>query len=107
VAGYAVECGLKSCIVAKLVAEAQFPEKDSSRECWTHNLVRLGSLAGLLDSLQADADVRLNGLVVKDWSEIARYDLREAPDAQLRAVTLYRAITETSHGVLTWIQKHW
>jgi len=50
-AGYAVECGLKSCIIKKLMATDEFPEKRFSEGCWTHDLSRLVALAKSLDLL--------------------------------------------------------
>jgi HEPN domain-containing protein len=106
-AGYAVECGLKSCIIAKLLATDEFPEKSFSDNCWTHNLTQLVSLAGLKDKLDADADVSLNWTLVKDWNETVRYDLKGASDAKSKAEDLYHAVTDSAHGVLLWIQMHW
>lgn len=106
-AGYAVECGLKSCIIARLLATDEFPEKNFSTNCWTHNLTQLVSLAGLKTLLDADPDVSLNWTIVKDWNETVRYDLKGAPDAQTKAEELYRAVTDATHGVLTWIRIHW
>jgi HEPN domain-containing protein len=39
-AGYAVECGLKSCIITYLSANLDviFKQRDFSRNCWTHDL---------------------------------------------------------------------
>ena len=81
-AGYAVECGLKSCIIAKLLSTDEFPEKSFSSNCWTHNLSQLVSLAGLKDKLETDPDVNLNFTLVKDWNETVRYDLKDAIDAR-------------------------
>jgi HEPN domain-containing protein len=106
-AGYAVECGLKSCIIAKLLSTDEFPEKSFSSNCWTHNLSQLLSLAGLKDKLEIDPDVNLNFTLVKDWNEAVRYDLKGAIDARTRAEELYFAVTDPAHGVLSWIQKHW
>lgn len=105
--GYAVEFGLKSCIIAKLLATDEFPEKSFSNNCWTHNLSQLVSPAGLKDKLDADQDVNLNWLLVKDWNEAVRYDLKNASDARSKAEDLYHAVTESAHGVLPWIRMHW
>ncbi len=51
-AGYAIECALKSCVIAYLMRTDQFPERRFSEQCWTHNLTQLLGLAGL----QADLD---------------------------------------------------
>ena len=46
-AGYAVECGLKSCILARVATnpEVIFLEKNFSSNCWTHNIEDLVRLA--------------------------------------------------------------
>ena len=48
-AGYAVECGLKACILARMstAAEVIFDDKKFSEKCWTHALIDLVKLAGL------------------------------------------------------------
>jgi HEPN domain-containing protein len=48
-AGYAIECGLKSCILARLTLapELIFLEKRYSEKCWTHEIEELVKLAGL------------------------------------------------------------
>jgi hypothetical protein len=79
VAGYSVECGLKSCILVRVAAHAHviFGDKRYSEKCWTHNLVQLVDLAGLEAVFNADrlADLELsnNWEIVKDWSEERRY----------------------------------
>ncbi len=106
-AGYAVECGLKSCVIAYLMRTDQFPEKRFSEQCWTHNLVQLVGLAGLKPMLDAAAaaDTILDGnwSIVKDWSESSRYVRKAKAEAQ----RLYHAITNKKHGVLAWIRLHW
>ncbi len=54
-AGYAVECGLKSCIIKCLMATDQFPERKFSEQCWTHDLERLVDLASLKAKLDSEA----------------------------------------------------
>jgi HEPN domain-containing protein len=106
-AGYAVECGLKACIIVHLMQTDQFPEKRFSEQCWTHNLAQLLGLAGLKAALDADAvlnhDLLFNWEVVKDRNESSRYARKTRTDAQ----ELYDAITERKHGVLPWIKSHW
>ena len=108
-AGYAVECGLKACVVVYVESNADviFREKEYSKQCWTHDIEKLVSLAGL--KAQRDADIGANTvlddnwLIVKQWSEIARYESR----TQLEAENLYQAVTDTANGVLPWIRNHW
>jgi hypothetical protein len=106
-AGYAVECGLKACIIARLMRTDDFPERKFSEQCWTHNLVQLLTLAGLKTALDldiaADPDLLANWEVVKDWTESSRY----ARMPKAKATELYDAITEKKHGVFSWIKRRW
>jgi HEPN domain-containing protein len=79
VAGYAVECGLKACVLLRLAAapEVIFEVRKFSENCWTHSLGELVKLAGLeaaraVDAVANPAFAR-NWLVVKDWTEATRY----------------------------------
>jgi hypothetical protein len=107
VAGYAVECALKSCVIAYVMKTDQFPEKRFSEQCWTHNLMQLLALAGLKDTLAIDAaadpDLYANWAFVRDWTESSRYDRK----TRIEARKLYDAITDKRHGVLAWIRSHW
>jgi HEPN domain-containing protein len=109
VAGYAVECALKACILARVAVEAEvlFEERKFSEKCWTHEVMELIKLAGLESSRAADAAankrLRDNWLIVKDWSEKTRY---QTPSHQ-RAKRLYRAITDIPYGVMPWIWVRW
>ncbi len=105
-AGYAVECGLKACI-AKLIKAEEFPDRTLANQCWTHDLGRLVVIAELVDELDdtigADTVFAANWTKVKDWDESSRY-LRIG---KTNAMNLYRAITQTHHGVLPWIRARW
>ena len=108
-AGYAVECALKSCVLIHVTtaAEVIFQDRRYSEKCWTHNLEDLVKLAGL-ETLRA-ADVAANPalgtnwLIVKDWSEMARYQQQTEPQAR----RLVEAVSDTTNGVLQWIRAHW
>ena len=108
-AGYAVECGLKACVVAyvKRHIEVIFRERRFSEKCWTHDFEELLKLAQL--TARRDADVaanpalQLNRQVVKNWSETARYERKSRVDAE----GLCRAVTDPGSGVLPWIRNHW
>jgi hypothetical protein len=106
-AGYAVECGLKSCVIAYLMRTDQFPDKRYSERCWTHELEQLIALAGLktdLDAnLAADPHFFANWDAVKDWTEATRYERK----TKAEAIRLYHAIANKKHGVLRWIRFHW
>jgi HEPN domain-containing protein len=105
-AGYAVECALKACI-AKLMKAEEFPDKSFADKCWTHNLIQLLGLAGLKDDFdaakQADPELSGNWVTVKDWDESSRY-LRSL---KREAEELVAAITDKTHGVLSWIKLRW
>lgn len=108
-AGYAVECGLKACILARLTAvpEAIFEDKKFSEKCWTHSVLELVKLAGLETAREADSRANpvlgQNWQVVKDWSERARYQTA----SHQKAKKLYDAITDQANGVMPWIRNRW
>jgi hypothetical protein len=107
-AGYAVECGLKACILAFVEKTgAIFTDRKFLEGCWTHELDRLMTTAGLQAELgiaiQANPALGRLWAVVKDWRETSRYQ----PKAELDARQLYEAITHDSNRVLKWIELHW
>jgi HEPN domain-containing protein len=107
-AGYAVECGLKACVLAHVERTGViFEDRKYAEKCWTHDLEELLRLADLQAAFDADAaadsDLRANWDVVTEWSEASRY--RRTPKAE--AEELYDAVTEKKHGVLSWIKGHW
>jgi hypothetical protein len=109
VAGYAVECGLKSCVLARIVAspEVIVQDKRFSEKCWTHSVLDLVKQADLESIRATDAltnhDLGKNWLVVKDWNERARYET----NSHQRATKLSTAITDNPNGVMQWIRSHW
>ncbi|HVS36333.1 MAG TPA: hypothetical protein VMS17_12255 [Gemmataceae bacterium] len=109
VAGYAVECGLKACILARVAAapEILFEDKRYSERCWTHNLSQLVDLAGLKATLAADAaadlDLGQNWETATLWSESSRYQRW----SKMYAEDLYNAIVDKRHGVMPWIKRYW
>jgi hypothetical protein len=109
-AGYAVECGLKSCILAHLEGGIIFDDRKYLKnlvDCWTHNLESLIEFAGLKDKLDQNLDV--NGVfagfwnVAIKWSETSRY----VQTSQANAVELFEAVSQEPDGVLQWIRLHW
>ena len=108
-AGYAIECGLKSCILARIAGfpELIFEDKMYSKNCWTHNVEDLVELAGLKPDLAsaivAAPALATNWKTVKEWSENARYQMKSHPEAQ----ALYRAINDPVSGVMQWIRARW
>src|ERR1041385_5378445 len=79
VAGYAVECGLKACVLARLAATSEviFDDKRFSEKCWSHSILELAKLAGLENAQASEAAANAvfgkNWLFVKDWNEKSRY----------------------------------
>jgi hypothetical protein len=108
-AGYAVECGLKACILARVAGAAEliFQDRRFSEKCWTHDLEQLVDLAGLKATLAADVagdPVFLeNWTIVNDWSEASRY----VRTAKAKAQELFDAITDKKHGVFPWVRRRW
>ena len=107
-AGYAVECGLKSCIIARLVKAPHLifeeNQKKYSENCWTHNVGQLLDLAGLKEALDAANDtLTLHWMCVKEWNEQSRYKGKNENDAR----SLYNAITDATNGVMTWLRTYW
>ena len=107
-AGYALECALKACILRFVEATgAIFRDKKFLEGCWTHKLEILLKTADLERELglaiQADQQLGRNWNIAKDWTEESRYELK----AEAEARELYTAITDPQHGVLTWTKTRW
>ena len=108
-AGYAVECGLKACVFLRVAAspEVIFEDKKFSEKCWTQSVLDLVRMADLEGARAADvvanAALGRNWLVVKDWSEKARYKTA----SHQKAKKLYEAITDKANGVMPWIRVRW
>ena len=72
-----------------------------------HGLLHLVKMADLEGARAADAVANpalgKNWLVVKDWSEKARYNTT----SHQKAKKLYNAITDTTNGVMQWIRARW
>ena len=107
-AGYAVECGLKACIMVHVEATgAIFQDKKFSEKCWIHDLKDLLALANLKPALDADAAANpalyANWAVAEEWKETSRYEQKTQPEAQ----RMYDAIANHPNGVLAWIRIRW
>ena len=110
--GYAIECGLKACLLrhlgesAALFSDRDYVKKDLV-QCWTHDLEKLMQLSGLESHFGAacGADPLLDRFwkVTKDWDENSRYE--EKTEAEAKA--LFEAITQQPNGVFEWIQSRW
>ncbi|MDR3752183.1 MAG: HEPN domain-containing protein [Terracidiphilus sp.] len=105
-AGYAVECALKSCI-AKRTREHDFPEKKLVNDSHTHDLGKLLQLAELKDALDAviGSDPAMESALdkIQDWSETSRYQRKTVQEA----AELLKAIEDQTGGLLPWIRLHW
>ena len=108
-AGYPVECGLKSCILARVTAAAEviFDDRRFSEKCWTHSLEELVKLAGLeavrAADMAASRALSRSWFIVKDWSEKSCYETK----THWVAKNLYNAITDNANGVMPWIRVRW
>jgi HEPN domain-containing protein len=102
-AGYAVECALKSCI-AKKTREHDFPDKKLVIDSHTHDLAKLLQLAELkidLDSaMQGNSAMQSSWDAIQDWSETSRYERKSLQEA----VDLLQAIEDQTGGLLPWIR---
>jgi hypothetical protein len=110
VAGYSIECALKSCVLARMIYTAKsFEEKPPNyRE---HNFGKLVEHAGLTDELNArlklsaaSGDVfRSNWATVIQWKETSRYESKTEAEAR----GLFAAIVDKPDGVLRWLKNYW
>jgi len=104
--GYVVECGLKACI-AKKTKRYDFPDKTTVEDSYTHEIEKLIGVAGLKQDLQnmikRNKQFEVNWTVVKDWTEVSRYEIQ----SDKKAHDLYSAITNRKNGVLKWIRQYW
>jgi hypothetical protein len=110
VAGYSIECALKSCILARMIYTAKiFDEKlPKFRE---HEAEKLIPLAGLTDELKARLDAsraakdsfRSNWGTVAAWKPDSRYESKTEAEAK----ELFNAITHRPDGVLRWLKNYW
>jgi hypothetical protein len=108
-AGYAVECELKSCVLAYVEKNPDivFRERKYIEKCWTHDIDLLVEASGLqairLAETGANPAFALNGGIVQRWNEKTRYQFTPEADAR----KLYDAVAHQVNGVLPWIQSHW
>ncbi len=107
-AGYALECALKSCVLAYVERTGIiFEDKRFAEKCWTHDLETLVKQADLIAergrATAANTQLGDNWLLAKDWSEKTRYRLT----SQQQAEELFDALTDNPDGVLQWVKNHW
>ena len=107
--GYAVECGLKSCVVRRVTAhpEVIYEDRKFSNDAWTHDLESLLVVADIKADRDNDAAANLalyqNWQQVKDWNERSRYEQK----TQAMAQRLFEAVTDPHNGVMQWIRARW
>jgi len=103
-AGYCVECALKSCIARK-TERFEFPDKARILGSYTHDLSQLLKTAGLDEAVRKEMSAKLaaNWRVVRRWDERSRYERRSASEAE----ALINAIEDRRDGVLRWLKHRW
>lgn len=104
--GYVIECALKACI-AKRTKKGEFADLDAVKASYTHNLENLVKSAGLEPELskrlKASKSFARNWAVVKDWTEVSRYEFHSKIEAQ----DLLHSISDPKEGVLIWVYRFW
>jgi hypothetical protein len=107
--GYAVECGLKSCVLARIAAhpEVIYEDRKFSNDAWTHDIESLLVVADIKTDRDTDAAANLalyqNWQRVKDWNEKSRYEQKTQPQAR----RLFDAVVDPNDGVMQWIRARW
>jgi len=107
--GYAVECELKSCVLARVAAhpEVIYQDKKFSNDAWTHDIESLLVVADIKGDRDNDAvanpPLHVNWQRVKDWNEKSRYLQKTQAEAQ----RLFDAVTDPNAGVMQWIRVRW
>lgn len=105
-AGYSIECALKACI-AKKSKKHDFPDKKTVMDSYTHDLVKLATIADLhqprLVLAQTDPLFNKNWNLISRWSEEDRYRVFE----ETATKEIIDAIIEKRHGVMRWVRQHW
>ena len=112
VAGYAVECGLKSCLLARMVLTGWvFQEKWKADRCLTHDFDELIELADLKKDRDAEMQrsAAAGGDFSRRWNEVVKWKVtsRYEPKTEVEARALYDSITDAQNGVLPWIKNIW
>src|SRR5262249_3808439 len=101
VAGYAVECALKSCLLARMIYTGWvFQDKAKINDCLTHDFGDLINLSGLTAEL--NAQLASNPAFVANWGTTIQWKVtdRYGQKAEAEARALYAAITDDPDGVL-------
>lgn len=108
IAGYAIECAIKA-LIATQFREHEIPDKSLVDKIYTHNLAALMGLSGVGESFDAacEADPELNRrwVIVKNWSEQARYSVW----TEAQALAMIDAIDGDgkTRGLFLWLSARW
>ena len=107
-AGYALECALKSCVLAYIDRTGIiFEDKKYAQKCWTHDIEEFVRQADLTVERDRAAGTNItlgqHWLIAKDWSESSRYRM----STQLQAEKLFNALTDATDGVILWVKNFW
>ena len=113
-AGYAVECGLKACVMRRVGREegAMLFEnrRFQSDYCFTHDLEKIFKAADLWSRFQRDRAAAplldRHWVSVKAWNEQSRYAVPDSLAAS-RALDLLTSVADPTHGILQWIRRFW
>ena len=104
--GNAIELALKACI-AKQMEAGVIPDKQLILDTYSHNYMKLIGVAGLSlelsENKKDDHQFSANWTIVEQWSPDGRYADTD------KSITQYflTAISDTEHGVFTWIKSYW
>jgi hypothetical protein len=107
-AGYAVECGLKACVLAYVERTGIiFQDKRFAERCYTHDLAALVKAADL--EMVFGLDIAANPALGANWRTAERWnvDRRYQTTSEADARGLYQAVTPNANGVLPWIRVRW
>jgi hypothetical protein len=112
VAGYSVECALKSCVLARMIHTAWiFDEKKKIPDFQVHDFGELVRLAGLKEELNNRHKLAAaNGdPFAAHWGTVLQWDVtsRYTSKTEAEAKGLFEAITHKPHGALAWIRNYW
>lgn len=104
--GYIVELAIKACIARK-ISKYEFPDLETVRNSYTHDLKQLLKTASLWvqfdKDIKSSTELQINWSIVKDWSEASRYKRHTKQEAE----DIFLAVTDKSEGVLKWIKQYW
>jgi hypothetical protein len=107
-AGYAVECGLKACVLAYIERTGIiFQDRRFAERCYTHDLASLVKAADL--EIARGRDVAANPALGLSWDTVFNWnvDRRYLATSESDARGLYQAVTDNADGVLPWIRIRW